>query len=210
MDKFLVSIDQYIHDKSPDFWQFYRWFQDAYFGDQNRKVREQLQLDEVDLLNAVNDLLAYAGADPTPEERNDGIGDPVRISRAAKRPQKSKHLPLVTIQSALITTRNSLCDLNLNTLQTLSNFPKLVTYFHCQHLGFSSCFTASFPSLLWACSFRRLLDQHPRITVPNTMTTTEQALSPMRACTCIRMVPHAAFIAVTSSTPGDAPEACAR
>ena len=84
MDKFLVSIDQYIHDELPDFWQFYRWFQDAYFGDQNRKVREQLQLDEVDLLNAVNDLLAYAGVDPTPEERNDGIGDQYEFQEQLK------------------------------------------------------------------------------------------------------------------------------
>ena len=42
------------------------------------------------------------------------------------------------------------------------------------------------------------------------MRTTKQARSPMRACTCNRMVPHAASIAATSSTPGDAPEACAR
>ena len=59
-----------------------------------------------------------------------------------------------------------------------------------------------------AALVRRLLDQHPHITVPNTMTTTEQARSPMRACTCNRMVPHAASIAVTSSIPGDAPGAC--
>ena len=56
---------------------------------------------------------------------------------------------------------------------------------------------------------RRLLVQHPHITTPNTMTTTEQAPSPMRACTSYLMVRHAAFIAVTSSTPGDAPGACA-
>ena len=57
---------------------------------------------------------------------------------------------------------------------------------------------------------RRLLDRQPRSTAPNTMTTTEQAPSPMRACTSYLMVRHAAFIAVTSSTPGDAPGACVR
>jgi hypothetical protein len=75
MNQFLLSIDQYINDEIPDFWEFYRWFQDAYFGDQNRNVRNHLQQDEKDFLSTVNDLLAYAGADPTPEERNDGISD---------------------------------------------------------------------------------------------------------------------------------------
>ena len=84
MNNFLLSIDQYISDKTPDFWQFYRWFQDAYFGDQNRKVREHLQQDEIDFLNAVNELLAYAGADPTPEERNEGINDQYEFQRQLK------------------------------------------------------------------------------------------------------------------------------
>jgi len=75
MDKFLLSIDQYIHDETPDFWQFYQWFQDGYFGDQHSKVRDLLQRDEIDFLNEVNDLLAYAGANPTAEERNEGIND---------------------------------------------------------------------------------------------------------------------------------------
>jgi len=75
MDKFLLSINHYIHDETPDFRQFYNWFQDAYFGDQNSNVRDRLQQDEIDFLNTVNDLLAYAGTDPTPEERNDGIND---------------------------------------------------------------------------------------------------------------------------------------
>src|SRR6516164_9334620 len=39
MDKFLLSINHYIHDEMPDFRQFYNWFQDAYFGDQNSNVR---------------------------------------------------------------------------------------------------------------------------------------------------------------------------
>ena len=84
MDKFLLSIHPYIHDETPDFWQFYNWFQDAYFGDQNSNVRDRLQQDEIDFLNTVNDLLAYAGADPTPEERNDGISDQYEFQQQLK------------------------------------------------------------------------------------------------------------------------------
>jgi hypothetical protein len=84
MDKLLASIDQYIHEEIPDFWQFYRWFQDAYFGDQNRKAREHLRQDEIGFLNTVNDLLAYAGANPTPEERNDGINDQYEFQQQLK------------------------------------------------------------------------------------------------------------------------------
>jgi hypothetical protein len=43
MNKFLLLIDQYISDETPDFWQFYNWSQDAYFGDQDSKVRHRLQ-----------------------------------------------------------------------------------------------------------------------------------------------------------------------
>jgi hypothetical protein len=32
----------------------------------------------------VNDLLAYAGADPTPEERNDGINDQYEFQQQLK------------------------------------------------------------------------------------------------------------------------------
>jgi hypothetical protein len=95
MNNFLLSIDQYISDKTPDFWQFYRWFQDAYFGDQNRKVREHLQQDEIDFLNAVNELLAYAGADPTPEERNEGINDQHEFQQQLK-DLKGQHASLWT------------------------------------------------------------------------------------------------------------------
>ena len=84
MDKFLLSIDQFIHDDTPDFWQFYSWFQAAYFGDQNSNVRNRLQQDEIDFLNTVNDLLAYAGTDPTPEERNDGINDQYKFQQQLK------------------------------------------------------------------------------------------------------------------------------
>ena len=84
MDKLLLSIDQYIHDDTPDFWEFYRWFQDAYFGDQNRIMREQLQRDEIDFLHTVDDLLAYAGADPTPEERSDGINNQYEFQQQLK------------------------------------------------------------------------------------------------------------------------------
>ena len=44
-------------------------------GDQDSNVRDHLQQDEIDFMNTVNDLLAYTGADPTPEERDDGIND---------------------------------------------------------------------------------------------------------------------------------------
>jgi hypothetical protein len=95
MDKFLLSIDRYIHDDTPDFWEFYRWFQDAYFGDQNNNVRNRLQRDEIEFLNAVNDLLAYAGADPTAEERNDGISDQYEFQQQL-RALKSQSTPLWT------------------------------------------------------------------------------------------------------------------
>ena len=84
MNKFLLTIDQYINDKTPDFWQFYNWFQDAYFGDQDSKVRDHLQQDEIKFLNTVNDLLACAGTDPTPEERNDSINDQYEFQQQLK------------------------------------------------------------------------------------------------------------------------------
>ena len=84
MDIFLLRIDRYINEETPDFWQFYNWFQDAYFGDQHSKVRNHLQQDEKDFLDTVNDLLAYAGADPTPEERNDGISDQYEFQQQLK------------------------------------------------------------------------------------------------------------------------------
>jgi hypothetical protein len=99
MDKFLLSIDQYIHCETPDFWEFYRWFQDAYFGDQNRNVHNHLQQDEKDFLKTVNDLLAYAGADPTPEEQNDGISD---------RYEFQQQLRNLKAQNAFLWTRYSL------------------------------------------------------------------------------------------------------
>ena len=84
MNNFLLAIDRYINDETPDFWKFYRWFQDAYFGDQHSQVRECLRQDEKDFLNTVDDLLAYAGADPTPEERNDGISDQYEFQQQLK------------------------------------------------------------------------------------------------------------------------------
>jgi len=99
MKKFLLSIDQYIHDEPPDFWQIYRWFQDAYFGDQNRKAREHLRQDEIGFLNTVNDLLAYAGANPTPEERNDGINDQYEFQQQLRN---------LKAQNAFLWTRYSL------------------------------------------------------------------------------------------------------
>jgi hypothetical protein len=95
MDKFLLSINQYIHDETPDFWRLYNWFQDAYFGDQNRNDRNRLQLDEIDFLNTVDDLLAYAGVDPTPEEQNDGIVDQYEFQQQLK-DLKAQNAPLWT------------------------------------------------------------------------------------------------------------------
>jgi hypothetical protein len=95
MDKFLLSINQYIHDETPDFWQFYNWFQNAYFGDQNRNDRNRLQQDEIDFLNTVDDFLAYAGADPTPEERNDGFVDQYEFQQQLK-DLKGQNAPLWT------------------------------------------------------------------------------------------------------------------
>jgi hypothetical protein len=95
MDKFLLPIDQYINDETPDFWKFYRWFQDAYFGDQNRNARNHLQQDEIDFLDTVNDLLAYASVDPTPEERNEGINDQYEFQQQL-RALKSQSIPLWT------------------------------------------------------------------------------------------------------------------
>jgi hypothetical protein len=95
MDRFLLSINQYIHDETPDFRQFYNWFQNAYFGDQNRNDRNRLQQDEIDFLNTVDDFLAYAGADPTPEERNDGINDQYEFQQQL-RALKSQSIPLWT------------------------------------------------------------------------------------------------------------------
>jgi len=37
---FLLAIDRYINDETPDFWEFYRWFQDAYFGDQSKRCSD--------------------------------------------------------------------------------------------------------------------------------------------------------------------------
>ena len=95
MDKFLLSINHYIHDEMPDFRQFYNWFQDAYFGDQNSNVRDRLQQDEIDFLNTVDDLLAYAGVDPTPEEQKDGIVDQYEFQQQL-RALKSESIPLWT------------------------------------------------------------------------------------------------------------------
>jgi hypothetical protein len=73
-----------MNEETPDLSQFYNWFQDAYFGDQNSKVRNRLQQDEIDFLNTVNDLLAYTGADPTAEERKDGINDQYEFQQQLK------------------------------------------------------------------------------------------------------------------------------
>ena len=43
-----------------------------------------LQQDEIDFLNTLNDLLAYAGADPTSQERNEGINDQYEFQQQLK------------------------------------------------------------------------------------------------------------------------------
>jgi hypothetical protein len=74
MIEYLGKIDAVI-DKTTDFWTFYNWFQMAYFGDEGAEVRQSLKPDEISLLQEVNELLAYAGTNPTQEERNNGIMD---------------------------------------------------------------------------------------------------------------------------------------
>ena len=58
-------------------------------------MRDQLQQDESDFLNTVNDLLAYAGGDPTPEERNEGIADQYEFQQKL-RALKNRNIPLWT------------------------------------------------------------------------------------------------------------------
>ena len=75
MADFLYIIDKFLEEEESDFWVFYNWFQDFYFGDKNAESRKLLKPDEVALMQEINELLAYAGTNPTPEERSDGIMD---------------------------------------------------------------------------------------------------------------------------------------
>jgi len=56
---------------------------------------DRLQQDEIDFLNTVDDLLAYAGVDPTPEEQKDGIVDQYEFQQQL-RALKSESIPLWT------------------------------------------------------------------------------------------------------------------
>jgi hypothetical protein len=75
MREYLTKIDGYVNKETPDFWQFYNWFQDSYFGDKDIELRKQLTEDEIGLMDQIDELLAYAGTDPTEEERANGIFD---------------------------------------------------------------------------------------------------------------------------------------
>ena len=74
MIEYLSQIDAFL-DKKTDLWTFYNWFQEAYFGDEGADVRRSFKQDEMSLLQGLNDLLAYAGTNPTQEERDNGIMD---------------------------------------------------------------------------------------------------------------------------------------
>ena len=85
MDKFLLSINQYIHDETPDFRAvLITGFKMHISAIKIETIRNRLQLDEIDFLNTVDDLLVYAGADPTPEERNQGIVDQYEFQQQLK------------------------------------------------------------------------------------------------------------------------------
>ena len=74
MIEYLSQIDEVLNNKI-DFWAFYNWFQEAYFSDEKVDVRRSFKPDEISLLQEINDLLAYAGTNPTQEERDNGIMD---------------------------------------------------------------------------------------------------------------------------------------
>lgn len=75
MAEFIQIINKFLDDEESDFWVFYNWFQDFYFDDKNAESCKSLKPDEVALMREINDLLAYAGPNPTSEERGDGIMD---------------------------------------------------------------------------------------------------------------------------------------
>jgi hypothetical protein len=92
MNKFLLPIDQYINDETPGFRQLYNWFQDAYFGDQDSKVRDRLPQDEIDFLNRVNDLLAYAA--PIQRQKNEMAASTTSTNfNSSYAPSKAKASP---------------------------------------------------------------------------------------------------------------------
>jgi hypothetical protein len=74
MIEYLSQIDAFLNKKI-DFWTFYNWFQEAYFSDEKIDVRQSFRSDEISLLQEINNLLAYAGVNPTQEERDNGIMD---------------------------------------------------------------------------------------------------------------------------------------
>ena len=91
MDAYLKQIDSYLKGDATNFWDFYNWFQDAFFGDKILEQRKGLKLDEFAFLNEISDMLGYAGTDPTDEERNDGIIDQYEFQDQLKN-FKSKNL----------------------------------------------------------------------------------------------------------------------
>ena|SRR5215831_4379658 len=71
----LAKIDEFLNTDESNFWTFYNWFQDWYFGDKNEKIRKSLRPDEIAVTHEINELLAYAGTNPTQQERDEGIMD---------------------------------------------------------------------------------------------------------------------------------------
>lgn len=84
MPEFIKRIDTFLEEIPDNFWNFYNWFQNSYFGERNIKFRAQLQNDELVMLSELNDLLAYAGTDPTSEERDNGIVDQYEFQQRLK------------------------------------------------------------------------------------------------------------------------------
>lgn len=75
MKVYLEAIDTYINSKEPDFWGFYSFFQDQYFGDKNIERNSQLKEDETIFLDEINDEMSMVGSNPNPQERKEGIRD---------------------------------------------------------------------------------------------------------------------------------------
>jgi hypothetical protein len=81
MHEALRKIDDFLSAEESDFWSFYNWFQDFYFGDKNEGVRKSFEPDGIALMQEIDDLLAYAGPNLTQEERNDGIIDELQFQK---------------------------------------------------------------------------------------------------------------------------------
>lgn len=75
METYLDAIDNFLKESKPDFWKFYHWFQNMYWGNNSKIRHTTLNKDEVDFLNQINEEMGMAGADPNDIERKEGIID---------------------------------------------------------------------------------------------------------------------------------------